>query len=290
MFPNLKNRRFIDLSSNESFQVKDQFENIAILSNNQRVDVKRLLDSNFYDEQIDPKDFLSQQSLISLAEKIKSIPSEALNSMKDDDGPAIIEYDPEEEKRMLMEKARQMSNNPNSAVQDQIDKFKSLMDEEDIPVVQPHQDSSAYTSIQTQEYPTEENIRRTIDQTLSKDIAQTSKQEDPMIVMFKNIKKNTNFKITIDIENKIPRPDFIEMMEDSYEISIIDYLSEEFTKQILEDPSIIKDKIKEEINKIVYKKKKEVNVIPTVPEEDRLVLHEGVPRKKRSPRKKEENK
>jgi hypothetical protein len=285
MFPNLKNRRFIDLSSNESFQVKDQFENIAILSNNQRVDVKRLLDSNFYDEQIDPKDFLSQQSLISLAEKIKSIPTEALNTMKDDDGPAIMEYDPEEEKRMLMEKARQMSN-PNNAAQSQIEKFKDLMDEEDIPVVQPHQSPQHQPvhpqPVQLQEYP----VRNS---TMENNNPHTS-PEDPMIIMFKNTKKNTDLKITFDIENKIPRPDFIEMMEDSYEVSIIDYLSEEFTKQILENPSIIKDKIKEEINKIVYKSKKEVRVIPTVSEEHRMVLPEGAPKKKRAPRKKEETK
>lgn len=276
MFPNLKNRRFIDISTNESFQVKDQFENIAILSNNQRVDVKRLLDSNYYDEQIDPKDFLSQQSLVSLAEKIKSIPSEALNNIKDDDSPAIIEYDPEEEKRLLMEKAKNMTN-PIGALQNQMDKFKDLMDDEDIPVVQPHQES-----IQPQrDIPAPAPVQNTI----------TNKpqiQEDPMVVMFKNIKKNTNFKITLDVENKIPRPDFIEMMEDSYEVSIIDYLSEEFTRKILENPSIIKDKIKEEINKMVYKKTDKT--IPNVPEEKREVLQEGVPKKKRTTRKKEENK
>ena len=42
------------------------------------------------------------------------------------------------------------------------------------------------------------------------------------------------------------------MMEDSYNTSIIDYFADEFTNKILENPSLIKDKIKEEINKIVY--------------------------------------
>ena len=283
MFPNLKNRRFIDISTNESFQVKDQFENIAILSNNQRVDVKRLLDSNYYDEHIDPKDFLSQQSLVSLAEKIKSIPSESLNNIRDDDSPAIMEYDPEEEKRILMEKAKQMTN-PNNAILSQMDKFKDLIDDEDIPVVQPHQSSTQTQPIST-----------TIQTSTTTPIENSTPiYEDPMVVMFKNIKKNTDFKISIDIENKIPRPDFIEMMEDSYEVSIVDYLSEEFTKQILENPSIIKNKIKEEINRIVYKKNNTpVNknrIIPTVPEEQREILHEGVPKKKRNTTKKEDTK
>jgi hypothetical protein len=49
--------------------------------------------------------------------------------------------------------------------------------------------------------------------------------EDPIITMFKNCKRNKDFKISLDIEDKIPRPDFIEMMEDSYTTSIIEFLA-----------------------------------------------------------------
>ena len=68
-------------------------------------------------------------------------------------------------------------------------------------------------------------------------------QNDPILSMFKKAKRNTNFKISFDIEQKIPRLDFIEMMEDSYETSIIDYLAQEFTDNIISNPSFIKDKI-----------------------------------------------
>ena len=66
---------------------------------------------------------------------------------------------------------------------------------------------------------------------------------DPIISMFKKAKRNANFKLAIDIEKKIPRLDFIEMMEDSYETSIIDYLAQEFTDSILANPQLIKEKI-----------------------------------------------
>ena len=66
---------------------------------------------------------------------------------------------------------------------------------------------------------------------------------DPIISMFKKAKRNANFKLAIDIEKKIPRLDFIEMMEDSYETSIIDYLAQEFTDSILANPGLIKEKI-----------------------------------------------
>jgi len=70
--------------------------------------------------------------------------------------------------------------------------------------------------------------------------------------MFKNVKKSVDFKFNVEVSNKIPRLDFIEMMEDSYETSIIEFLANEFTNNILSNPDIIKDSIKERIKQLVY--------------------------------------
>jgi hypothetical protein len=75
---------------------------------------------------------------------------------------------------------------------------------------------------------------------------------DPIIQMFRNAKRNTDFQISFSINNKIPRVDFIEMMEDSYNTSIIDFLAEEFTNEILLNPEILKNRIKEQIKTRVY--------------------------------------
>lgn len=229
MFPQLKNKKFIDISTNKTFSVIDQFENIAILDNKQRVDVKRLLDPSYYDEYIDPVNFFNQQSYQIFTEKIKSIPDEALQNIKEDDEPAVTVYDPEEEKRLLEQRARNI--NPQAGIIAQMDKFKDLIDD-DIRVI----DDFSKQTQQTQLVQPELKI------------------EDPIISMFKNVKRNTEFKITLDVNNKIPRPDFIEMMEDSYETSIIEYLADEFTKSLINDPSVIKNKIIEEIKSLVYKK------------------------------------
>ena len=69
--------------------------------------------------------------------------------------------------------------------------------------------------------------------------------------MFKNVKRIVDFKLDFSIEEKIPRIDFIEMMEDSYNTSIIEYLADEFTNKLLKDPSIIKNVIKEKIESLV---------------------------------------
>ena len=75
---------------------------------------------------------------------------------------------------------------------------------------------------------------------------------DPIVTMFKGVKRNVKFDINIEISDKIPRLDFIEMMEDSYEISLIDFLADEFTNKILDNPNIIKDTIIEKIKLLVY--------------------------------------
>jgi hypothetical protein len=54
------------------------------------------------------------------------------------------------------------------------------------------------------------------------------------------------------------------MMEDSYNTSIIDFLATEFTNNLLKNQDIIKNKIKEEIERLVYKKESKVEKINDV--------------------------
>ena len=117
--------------------------------------------------------------------------------------------------------------------------------------------------------------------------------DDPIIKMFQNVKRNTQFNIDVTINEKIPRLDFIEMMEDSYNQSIIDFLSDEFTNRLLSNPSIIRDMIKEKITKMVYKNETEDNSVKVkvLPTDDLEVLHEDIEKKPRKTRlKKEEQK
>jgi hypothetical protein len=77
---------------------------------------------------------------------------------------------------------------------------------------------------------------------------------DPIVSMFQKAKRTNSFKMKFEIDKKIPRLDFIEMMEDSYETSIIDYLAQEFTEQLLSNPIAIKNKIAEELREMLDKK------------------------------------
>jgi hypothetical protein len=104
--------------------------------------------------------------------------------------------------------------------------------------------------------------------------------------MFKNVKRNLDFKINLKIDGKIPRLDFIEMMEDSYDVSMIEYLAEEFTNNLLIDPSFIRNKIIDEIKSMIDNKNGVTKAdIRKIPEVEKEVLNEGLPTPVKSRRK-----
>jgi hypothetical protein len=276
MFPDVINKKFTEISTGTVVSVTEQFEDVAILNNNSRINLKRLLDGNFYSESlgrpavkstedyVDPKDFFDNSSYKLFADKIKSIPNEVINNLKDEreSDSAIMEVDPEMEKRELQNKANQMMKNlnPSAAAQKQTASLMSMIGE-DVPEEQViHSDFNNTKS--TVEGPVvrinadreETKSQQTVTQPISRPVENVI---DPIFSIFKGVKRNKDFSFVIEISDKIPRVDFIEMMEDSYEKSIIDFLADEFTEKIISDPELIRSKIKKEIHSIVYGEKKE---------------------------------
>ena len=250
---NLANKTFRKNSTGELIRVLDCFEDIAILENKEKVSVSDLNNPSIYTEQIDPNSFFNNQSAYNdLANKIKSIdtnkiqddPNEIANKIGSDDNfspatneSAIIVGSPEDEAAEL---ARKYNINPEEAVQKQSQAFSKILGE----------DGEATKS--TPERNTSVQVNGNNQPIQNKTYHQPPQQEDPIITMFKRTKRGVDFNTDISISGKIPRIDFIEMMEDSYEISIIDFLSEEFTSELLNNPYLLKEKIKKEIQLLVY--------------------------------------
>lgn len=252
----LANKSFRDNKTGEIVKVIDTFENIAILENKQKMDVRKLTDPSFFTEQIDINNFFNNQGAYnSLAEKIKNIPMENIVDtdgevrgtvmvdgvrMPSSEESAVILSDPEQERIELARKYGLESDNKDS-MQSQNAAFAKILGEgaeEELPKIEPRK--------------TEVVVNGQSEKQVSKTYHPPVSQNDPITNMFKNVKRNVSFKMNIEISNKIPRLDFIEMMEDSYEVSIIDYLAEEFTQNLLKNPSLIKDMIKDRIKKVVY--------------------------------------
>lgn len=250
-------KSYKDNQTGEIVNVVDIYENIAITDKKEKIDVRRLNDNRFYTEHINPENFFDSETTYNVfAEKINSID---LSNVPDDSNfsdtgvqikmsgmdpnfipssneSAIVQYDPEDEKRELMEKYGVMPQN-NKAVESQAQAFDKILNPE-----------KTQTESQVQ---VNQNTQQEFNREYQPPVQQVQ-VEDPIITMFKNVKRKEEFSIVLKVDGMIPRLDFIEMMEDSYEISIIDFLAEEMTKKLLSDPNFIKEKIVDEIKNRVY--------------------------------------
>lgn len=249
MYPLLKDKKFTDLNSGKTVTVIDQFDDVAILDSDHRINITRLLDKSYYDEFIDPKSFFNDSAYNILSDKIKSIPNDVLDKLSDNDS-AIINTDDGYERRELQKKLDSINNNLNSGAQKQFDLLKDIIDDEDLP-----------PNINLNNQNIEEPVTSVVvnrDNPIQVDRPKSPVMSDPIITMFEGVKRNTDLSFSLTINNKIPRIDFIEMMEDSYETSIIEFLADEFTNKILSNPSMIKSKIIDEIKKLVYPEKEKI--------------------------------
>lgn len=241
------NKTYKDNLTGEIVKVIDIYENIAITDSKSKIDARRLLDERFYTEWIDPKNFFSSESTYSaFAEKIQNIDLSNIPDDVDDinesvkvtssdpnflpvsSESAVLPYDPEEEKMELMRKYGAQEQNTQS-VQKQNEAFARILEDPE--------ETSQPMKIDKPRIVQESVTHITV--------------EDPIITMFKNVKRKEDFSLDIKIESKIPRVDFIEMMEDSYEVSIIEFLAEEMTQNLLNNPESIKNKIIDEIKSLL---------------------------------------
>ena len=263
----MNGKQFRDNRTGEIVKVIDAFENIAILENKQKIDVRRLTDTNYFTEYIDPSSFLNNQgAYMNLAEKIKSIPtndfmdegpvkptvnySDDIYRPKMDESAVIVSSIDDEKEELARKYGINLDNT--QAVVKQNEAFAKLLGEdgvEELPVINKSVlvNGESVQQIEIKRDDEGEVIQRPV-----------AKQEDPINIMFRNAKKVVDFSLDIKLNNKIPRLDFIEMMEDSYEKSIIDFLATEITNDLLKDPQNLRFQISEKIKEMVYNKTKKV--------------------------------
>ncbi len=275
---NIINKEFIDRSSKERFKVVDVYKNIAITNTRERIDTTRLLDSKYYDMVgINSTESLITESIVTndgvvdpskffnnthnaFAETINrvdlsTLPIENQNSDVHSGMVSMVNdrnYPPQSESAIVM-----------VSEEDEVEELKKKYGVTD-PVIH---NNTQKTMDSLSKYLDEPITTVTIDPPIHQqpqiEVPKIyEKQDDPIVSIFKGVKRTLNFSIDLKLDGKIPRLDFIEMMEDSYEHSIIDYLSTEFTNQLMNNPADIKDKISKKIKSMIEKNKKEVSTKP----------------------------
>lgn len=237
----LLNKSFKDNSTGQTVTIDGINENIVTLNNGEKVATERMLDNSYYEEVVDPNSFFSKESsslLGNIMDKVKNIKTDNMvddntisNSISNSSSgfnpstneSAVVQVSEEDERAELMRKYN-ITEQPKTVSPEE------LLGETPVDNVQ---------QVQNNQPPIQQAP------------IQQVQVEDPIISMFKNVKRIVDFKFEFSIEEKIPRIDFIEMMEDSYNTSIVEYLADEFTNKLLNDPSIIKNLIKEKIESLV---------------------------------------
>ena len=241
----LLNKSFKDNSTGQTVKVDSVNEGIITLNNGEKVATSRMLDTNYYEEVVDPTSFFTKESsslLGSIMDKVKNIKTDhmvddntitnSIGSINDGFSPstnesAVVQISEEDEKAELMKKYNIQEPPKTTSAEELLGESNVNQNvTNDVPPI---------NNVTTQQ----------VQQPIQQAPIQQVQVEDPIISMFKNVKRIVDFKFDFSIEEKIPRIDFIEMMEDSYNTSIIEYLAEEFTNKLLNDPSVIKNLIKE---------------------------------------------
>jgi hypothetical protein len=276
----LKNKIFKNKLTGDTFTIVDQYQNVAITSNKEKVNTSLLQNNNIFEEVsslssvnesfsrkvedvIDPNNFFDNQRTYDVfAEKIKNVDMSKIKdesyggdnnvniNLPNDFRPssndsAVIMSDPEDEIEELKRKYGATSVDDSLRKQNEV--FAKILEE-------PSENQSEEQPYVPVQLPEQQNNRQNLMNIQNEPPIQRIEVQDPVIGMFKNVKRNTEFKINLKVDGKIPRLDFIEMMEDSYEVSIIEYLADEFTNNLLRDPSIIRNKIISEIKSLIDKK------------------------------------
>ncbi len=269
MYPNISGKKYINISTNRPVTVIEQDNDIITLDSGDIVSIAFILNKSMYDEYIDPATFFqTEQTLSLLSSKIMSIPEDHLNQLPQDGGgetsvaiveglsninkdfmPAtnesmIIADDPDYEYRQLQDKIRNMGYPVNDAVQNQTNALLNLIGE-GVP------EEAPATTVRFVEEPLY-NPAQGVPQYEQKVQTYSAPQPDPITVMFNGAKRNVEFKLDLGINKLIPRLEFIELMEDSYNQSIISYLANEFAQELLNDPMAIREIIENGIREKVY--------------------------------------
>lgn len=315
---NFLNKTFKNRLTGDQFTIIDVYQNVAITSNKEKINTNLLLNDKLFipvnkgtnplkenlniktmvEDVVDPNRFFSDQNTYNaFAEKIKQIPLDKLpednlnrvdnysNLPVSTNESAVIMSDPEDEIEEL--KRKYGATSVDDSLRRQNEAFsKILNEEENVEQVEAQRTDVNINNQQmvevTREYIEPNQVNEPPVQRFE------VQREDPILTMFKNVKRNLDFSINFEINGKIPRLDFIEMMEDSYEISIIEYLADEFTQNLLKDPNLIRQRIISIIKQMIDEKnstsnsQKKVETLTTLETQTQDEIEE--PKKERAKR------
>ena len=247
------NKKFTDNRSGQTLSVSDLQDGIAVMNDGTKILASRLLNVDAYTEYIDPNSFFNSSPMGNIMSDIQKIdenriPENANTSVvtksesvydRGLDDVYTTEVDEESLKRKAIEDQKKLSDK----MRKQQEAFSKYNDDE------PNETGDHREPVRRERPPFESDQNQYITQ---ENTTTQLEHFDPMVKMFRGIKRNNEIKISFTVDEMVPRKDFIEMWEESYEKSIIDFLADEFTQKILSNPDVIKESIAQVIKNYTY--------------------------------------
>lgn len=215
--------------------VMNEDDNFAYFDGN--VSVKKYLLGTKYEEYLDPAEFFnkSQSSLSQMAEQIKKY-----------DGPV------------------NESAHTGTSVNVQNVYTKSVVDDKVVHPVEKHNSHQVNTQSQHQHYnfdnPQPQHQQNHNQPVNHYEHQRPQVQENPEEALFKKLKRSLKMEFDLKVQEMVPTVEFIKMMNDNFETSIIDYLSNQIISKLLSDPQSLRKQIKDQMETTVYGAPREIEI------------------------------
>jgi len=238
---------FIDKKTGEKVKITNEDVNFIALDNG--VSIKKDIFSTRYEEQVevDAESFFQKNTsadpLQNIANQLKNVDTSKLN---DNTTGTKVKYTPpvvlsdnsgaEIRNKPSVEEEIPMSTEEKKAM---LDKWRKEQPGAQIP------------DVQNKDW---EEDNRFLNG--DKPIPQPKPPEpkvDPIQMMFKMFKSNYPVKLNVEIEEKIPNPTFIGMVQENVEADAVEYYAKLISDKLLKDPTKLKDEVYKQLKSIIDK-------------------------------------
>jgi len=245
----MPNSVFINKQTGERVSIVKEDTNFYVLSDN--VSIKKDVLAKKYDmieESINPDSFFqapSSDPLMNMAQQLKNLDTSKITDnptsgakVKFIEEPVVLSDNSMSQSQV---KQKQVEGSVNLTPQQKkamLDEWRQNMPGADIPSVQ----EKNWDEIDDEKFL---NGDKPIE------IKKEEPKVDPIKMMFNMFKSNYSIKMSIPIEEMIPNPNFIGMIQENVEADAVEYYATLISEKIIKDPTKLKNEIYNQLKTII---------------------------------------
>ena len=246
------NNVYTDKVSGEQVKILNEETNFYVLDNSVRI--KKDIFAKKYEmkEEIDPNAFFQVKSpsndpLYNLANQIKNLDS---SKVQDTQTPgAQVKYNPPV---VLSDNSMSQAVLKQQQIEESIvltpEQKKAMLDE-----WRKTQPGAQIPEVQERDWDDDSRFLNGDKPIEAAKIAKPEPKVDPIQMMFKMFKSNYPVKLNIEIEENIPNPTFIGMVQENVEADAVEYYATLISEKLLKDPTKLKEEIYNQLKSIINK-------------------------------------